>query len=135
MTTTKYFILSLLFISLQLSSCKKVEGKGGSSTIAGKITALDYNNAGVFQNASYDAADHDVFIIYGEGNTAVDDKVATSYDGSFEFNYLEKGKYTLFVYEKCFGAGCTNGIAVIKKTITISKKKETVNIGTIEIKD
>jgi hypothetical protein len=134
--TSKKILFSLFVLSaLLFSSCKKVEGTGGSSTISGKITALEFNNAGVFQNNTYDAADHDVFIIYGEGKTTQDDKISTSYDGTFEFNYLEKGKYTIFVYEKCFGSGCTNGSAVILKQVTISKNKETVNLGTIEIKD
>ena len=133
--SAKKILSSLLLIALLISSCKKVEGSGGSSTIKGKITALDYNNSGVYQNKSYDAMDHDLFIVYGEGKTTHDDKIETSYDGTFEFKYLEKGKYTIFTYEKCFGVGCTNGISVVLRTIEISKNKEIVNLGTIEIKD
>lgn len=132
---TKILFFSAVLVGLSFSSCKKVEGTGGSSTISGKINALDYNNAGVFQNKNYDAADQDVFIIYGDGKTTQNDKVTTSYDGSFEFQYLEKGNYTIYVYEKCFGGDCGAGITAIVKKATISKNKETVNIGTIDIKD
>ncbi|MGJ8661546.1 MAG: hypothetical protein ACSHXL_05885 [Bacteroidota bacterium] len=135
MLAKKILLLSFLSVSIFFSSCKKVEGTGGSSTLKGKITALDYNNAGVFQNKTYDAMDHNVYIIYGEGKTTHDDKVETSYDGSFEFKYLEKGSYTIFTYEKCYGSDCINGTNVILKQASISKKKETVDIGTIEIKD
>jgi hypothetical protein len=135
MSANKYLLSSILFLGIFIISCKKVEGEGGSSTIKGKITALDYNNSGVYQNASYDAADHDVFIIYGDGNTTYNDKISTSYDGTFEFRYLEKGNYTIFVYEKCFGNDCEKDETAILKKVTISKNKESVNVGTIEIKD
>ncbi len=135
MMVNKTILFSFLSICLVFSSCKKVEGTGGSSTIKGKITALDYNGAGVYQNNKYDAMDHKVFIIYGEGKTTHDDKIETSYDGSFEFKYLEKGTYTIYTYEKCFGGNCDAGMSVIIKQATISKKKEVVDIGTIEIID
>jgi hypothetical protein len=135
MLSKKIFLSNILLLSLTLSSCKKVEGTGGSSTISGKITALDYNNAGVFQEKTYDAADQDVFIIYGDGNTTQNDKVSTSYDGTFEFRYLEKGNYTIFVYEKCFGNDCISSSTSILKKVTVSKNKEAVKVGTINIKD
>ncbi|MFA7272330.1 MAG: hypothetical protein WC044_00590 [Crocinitomicaceae bacterium] len=133
--TKFFFFVALLSSTVFFSACKKVEGTGGSSSIRGKISALNYNSAGIYQNNSYDAADVDVFIIYGDSKTIQDDKVATSYDGSFEFKYLEKGNYTLYVYEKCFGADCPTGKTVVLKSATISKSKETVDVGTIEIKD
>lgn len=135
MTTRLFSCLTLIFTVFFFSACKKVEGTGGSSSIRGKISALNYNSAGIYQNNSYDAADVDVYIIYGDNKTIQDDKVATSYDGSFEFNYLEKGNYTLYVYEKCFGTDCPTGKTVVLKSATISKSKETVDVGTIEIKD
>ncbi len=135
MYSKKLLFTFIILLNFLISSCKKVEGSGGSSTIKGNITALDYNGAGVYQNKTYDAMNHDVYIVYGAGNTTHDDKVETSYDGTFEFKYLEKGVYTIFTYEKCFDAACSSGTDVILKTVTISKNKETVNVGTIEIKD
>ena len=75
-----------LFSTFLISSCKKVEGEGGSSSISGKIIANKKNSAGV-TIATYPATDHDVFIIYGAG-AVHDDKTETSYDGSFTFRYL-----------------------------------------------
>ncbi len=124
---------ALLFFGFNmLSSCSKVEGKGGSSMITGKIHANKKNSSGVVI-ASYDAMDHDVFIVYGSDKTTQDDKVATSYDGTFKFEYLEKGDYTIYTYEKC--NSCASGDNVIILKTTISKAKETVNLGTIEIFD
>jgi hypothetical protein len=37
-----------------------------------------------------------VYIIYGNG-TELGDDVRTSYDGSFQFKYLTKGQYKVFV--------------------------------------
>ncbi len=64
-------ISSLLIIaSFVLTSCKKVEGEGGSSSIVGKIVANKTNSAGTII-AIYDAQNHDVYIIYGEGGTVL----------------------------------------------------------------
>ena len=50
---------------------------------------------------SYYAQDQEVFIIYGQQNNTHDDDVNTSYDGTFEFKYLNKGNYEIFVYSDC----------------------------------
>ncbi|MDA8556711.1 hypothetical protein N9K77_00690 [bacterium] len=36
-----------------------------------------------------------------EQNNTHDDDVNTSYDGTFEFKYLNKGNYEIFVYSDC----------------------------------
>lgn len=122
----------LVVLAVAFQSCKKVEGEGGSSTISGKIIANKTNSAGTII-ATYDATNHDVYIIYGEGGTVHDDKVETSYDGHFEFNFLEKGNYTIYTYEDC--NTCPSGKNTIIKTVEISKAKETVDVGTIEVED
>lgn len=43
--------------------------------------------------------DEDVFIVYGNHEYGFDDKVKTSYDGSFRFDYLNDGNYKIFVYD------------------------------------
>lgn len=40
--------------------------------------------------------DEDVFIVYGNHDFGCDDKVNTSFDGSYRFNYLNDGKYKIF---------------------------------------
>ena len=95
---------SLLFIPVILvlcfSSCSKVEGEGGAAKIKGKVIIHNYNSAGTLIS-TYPAADEDVYIIYGNENSFYDNDVKTSYDGSFEFRYLQKGNYQVFVYEDC----------------------------------
>lgn len=115
-----------------LQSCSKVEGPGGSSSIVGKIHINVYDIAGNLIN-DYDAPDEDVFLIYGEDGTFYDDDVKTSYDGSFEFDYLQKGKYTLFVYQKC--NSCASGKEPVFVDVEITDSKTTIDVGTINIRD
>jgi hypothetical protein len=124
---TSIFILSFILIS----SCKKNEGKGGSSAITGVLTTSLYNNSDSLI-ATYPKKDEDLFIVYGEGNTVYNDKISTSYDGSFKFDYLEKGKYTLYYYEDC--ATCPEGKQPVLVTTEITKNKSTIDLGDIKVK-
>ncbi len=124
-------IFSLIISSLILtgfSSCNKVEGPGGAATIKGKILK-EKTIAG--QTYYYDAADEDVYLIYGEDASFYDDDIKTSYDGTFEFNYLEEGNYQFFVYSKC--TSCLSGDTVLIQDVVITDKKEEVDLGTITI--
>jgi hypothetical protein len=116
---------------LLLSACKKVEGEGGSSTIKGKIHIENYNGAGVLIS-EYDGAQEDVYIIYGDGDNTYDDKMEASYDGTFEFKYLEEGTYKIFAYQDC--ATCGTGEEPVIQTVTIDKKKSTIDLGEIILK-
>ena len=60
MKTTILFSISIL-IMLSFTSCKKVEGPGGSSSIKGKIHGMRYDGAGNLLN-EYDVAKHDVYL-------------------------------------------------------------------------
>ena len=127
-------LLTLAFASTSFlfQSCSKVEGRGGSSSIVGKIHINVYDVAGNLIN-DYDAPDEDVYLIYGEEGTFYDDDVKTSYDGSFEFNYLQKGKYRLFVYQDC--NTCASGKEAVFVDVEITDKKTTTDVGTINIVD
>ncbi len=128
----KTSILTLLSFSLifVFSSCKKTEGPGGSSTISGKIHAEIHDGAGNLL-ADYDIAKEDVYIIYGNESSTFDDKVKTSYDGTFKFDYLEKGSYQVFVYEKDPTIPAGKVVKIIDAEIT--DKKSTVDLGIITI--
>lgn len=129
----KYLVLGLISAVFFLVACKKVEGPGGSSSIVGKIHAKVYDGANNLIN-EYDIMEYDVYIIYGDDpdDTFYDDDVETSYDGSFRFDYLEKGTYTIFVYEKC--TTCPSGKNVIFKTTEIVDKKSEIDLGVIDIR-
>lgn len=89
-------IILLLFLSI--AGCKKGPGEGGSSSIRGKIFRYGYNaNFSTLLDSSF-AEEEDVYIIYGDAVT-FGDRQNTNHDGSYEFKYLRKGKYTIFAYE------------------------------------
>lgn len=125
----------ILSIVLLFQSCKKDEGVGGNSTIKGKIMMKDYNGT-VFSGNTFDGADVDVYIIYGGENTFYDDRIRTSYDGTFEFRYLRKGNYKIFVYSKnVSGTPNTSPIETIFASATINNNKEIIDLGEITIND
>ena len=97
----KYLSL-ILICSFIFVGCKKEEGVGGTSTIRGKVIVYDFD--GAFQIPVpahiYPASDKKAYIIYGADKTSYDDDYNTSYDGTYEFKYLQKGKYTMFAYTK-----------------------------------
>lgn len=127
----------IIYLSLGiaiLASCKKFEGPGGKAQITGSIQGNKYDGAGNLL-ATYAMKDHNVYLIYGNdsGDNFYDDDISTSYDGSFEFNYLTKGNYRLFTYGKC--PSCPGGDTVLIYDIEITGKKEVIDLGTINIRD
>ena len=118
------------FVLFAMSSCKKIEGPGGSSTIQGSVYIINKNAAGAVIS-EYLAPKEDVFIVYGDGDVSFDDDVKTSYDGTFKFTGLEEGNYTVFVYEDC--NSCASGKQALLYPVEITEKKSTVDLGTITI--
>lgn len=114
-----------------ISACTKYEGPGGSSSIKGVLMTEEYNSSDSLLQ-EYPKANEDIYIIYGEGNSVYSDKVSSSYDGSFRFDYLEKGNYSIYVYEDC--ATCPDGQQARLIATEISKSKSTVDLGTIGVK-
>lgn len=136
MKSLKLSLFSLL-LTVFLCGCEKVEGPGGSSSIVGKIYIIEYNQLGNIADEYY-AQDFDVFIIYGDDGVSFDDDVKTSHDGSFKFDYLEKGNYQIFVYEKCKCPGvdcCPGGKRALITSVEITDKKSTIDVGTIIVTD
>ncbi len=127
---TIFSLTVLLTLSLVLHSCKKVEGPGGTSTIKGVIQAELYNTVGT-KIGEYPKELEDVYIVYGDGTT-YSDKFTTSYDGSFQFDYLQKGKYSVFVYEDC--PTCPDGKTKKLVATEITKQRSTVDLGIISEK-
>jgi hypothetical protein len=126
-------LLILLVCFVSFFSCSKYEGQGGSATIKGLVIEQKYNSLGnPIPNGSYPAPDQDVFIIYGAENTFYDDDVKTSFDGSFEFRYLRKGTYKIFVYEDC--NSCPSGKKEVIHKVEITKKNHQFIMDTIFIK-
>ena len=117
--------------ALFFSSCTKPEGEGGTSTIQGKVYAFDYNGSGILQDEFY-APDENVYIIYGDGDNFYDDSYETSFDGSYRFQYLRPGTYTVFVYSDCIS--CPSGTEAISQTVEITGNNQDIILEDLEIR-
>lgn len=126
--------LAVVMVSLTFFvGCTKEPGVGGNATVKGSVYVKNYNGLGTLVG-EYDAQDYNVYLIYGDENDTYDDDVSTSYDGSFEFKYLQKGKYKLFVYS-AYSANCTSCPAGSDSVVTVSfevtDRKEVVELSEI----
>jgi len=118
-------ILILAFASF--ISCKKEPGEGGFASIEGKVLLKNYDATYTILQSEYYAAGETVYIIYGNG-TEIGNTVKTSYDGSFKFNYLNKGNYKVYV----LGEDPTKPYLSEPKEelveVTISEKKQKITL-------
>ncbi len=124
-------LLLIFFIAL-ISSCKKIAGEGGNSSIKGKLWVEDWNSGFTIKNGEYAGYDEDVYIIYGDA-VSYSDKTKTNYNGEFEFKYLRKGKYTVYVYSKDKSLLSKSGDISVVKDVEIAAKKQTITIDQITI--
>ncbi|MDA8910254.1 hypothetical protein N9I21_00535 [Crocinitomicaceae bacterium] len=121
-------ILPIFILLFVFSSCRKVEGPGGGVTIKGVVIERNHVGTSVFE---YPAADQDVYLIYGSENTFYDDDVKTSFDGSFEFRYLQKGDYQVFSYQD--NPTVASGTDEVLLELNASSNNEVITLDTIYI--
>jgi len=122
-------VIAISFLSV--TACNKTEGIGGRASIEGKIIVNNINALGQVID-SYGAQMHDVFIIYGDDNDTYNDDFETSHDGSFEFNFLNKGNYEIFTFSEC--SSCAKGQdSLILIPVTIENSKDSIDLGEIII--
>ncbi len=126
----RFNILTACFVLAlgTLVGCSKQAGEGGTAVLTGKIFARDYVDGWLVD--SFYVPDERVYIMYGN-SSIYDDDTRTHYDGSYRFNYLYPGDYTIFAYSEC--ASCPSGKEAIKKTVTITKEGEIVHVDDIKI--
>ena len=129
-------IIKLFFFmavsAMILVSCEKQPGEGGNAHIRGKVIQQNYNPGCVLQLAEFAAPDEDVFLVYGD-DISYSDKISTNPEGAFEFSYLYKGKYTVYVYsEDCSGTS-PSGTVVVDTTFEITENKQIYDLDTIII--
>ena len=117
--------------ALLMSGCTKEPGEGGKALIRGTVLEQEYNDSnGQPVGTPYPAQEHKVYIVYGD-NEFYDDDVDTGPDGEYEFRWLRKGTYTIFVYsELC--KNC-NDTEVIRTTVEISDRNEVVDVPTLTV--
>jgi hypothetical protein len=122
-------VLSAISLFL-LAGCEKDPGEGGNSSITGYVHVTDYNASFLIIQGEYPGADEDVYIIYGD-DISYGDRIRTGPDGRFEFKYLREGKYTVYAYQD---DTTLSGHSVVSIPVEITKKKQTVDIDTLNIK-
>jgi hypothetical protein len=111
-------------------SCKKEEGMGGTSSITGKVIVRQYNANFTNLVEQYYATDEDVFIIYGD-DQVYGDKVSTNYDGTYRFDFLREGNYTIFAYSEDSVNYPTKHMIPVMKKVKITGKKQTIHADDI----
>lgn len=127
-----HFILCAVTMGLLALSCEKQEGIGGTSVITGRVIINQYNDNFTILMEQYPATDEEVFIVYGD-DQVYGDKTTTHYDGTFRFEYLREGNYTVFAYSEDSAYYPTRHEIPVKKEVRISKKNQEVTVGDIVI--
>jgi hypothetical protein len=129
----RLFAILILTTLIATTSCKKSAGQGGNSTIKGNVWGQNWNSSFTIMSGEGPAKDQDVYIIYGD-ETSYGDKISTSPDGSFTFQYLRTGKYKIYSYSKTLATATNpNGIIEVVVDTEITKKKQTVDVGKLQV--
>lgn len=125
----KYFT-GLLFMVAILSACSKSAGVGGKATVGGYINAI-YVDEDSFDTVEVSGfPDTRVYIVYGDGSTQ-DDDTRTSPDGSFKFEYLNPGDYTIYTYSESLLT--PSELMEVSAEITVEKKQDDVDVPTLTV--
>lgn len=125
-------LILITAIIMGLNSCEKEAGIGGTSSITGKVVVRQYNSNFTTLTEQYYATDEDVYIVYGD-DPVYGDKTSTNYDGTYRFEYLREGNYTVYAYsEDSVNYPSQHEIPVIQK-IEITKKNQEVTVKPIVI--
>lgn len=128
----KYLLTISFSLLLLLSSCIKGEGLGGNAVIEGKVYILDYNQELTQQIGEYYGPDIDVYIIYGN-DVVYSDDFKTSYDGTYRFDHLRPGNYSVYAYSEDTTGTNESIIFPVFKQVTITDKDELVQLDDIVI--
>ncbi len=126
----RVFLFLTIFTIFTFSSCKKGPGDGGRASIKGKVFSVNYNSSLTLPQDSGYIGGEKVYVIYGD-QTIVGDNQDSNNEGAFQFNFLRKGKYKVYVYTKTL----TNHLdSAIVKEIEITGRTQTVEISDFRIK-
>jgi hypothetical protein len=123
----------LAAVTFAAAACKKGPGEGGEASIRGYVHVEQYNAFFTVLTGEYAGADEEVFIIYGD-DVSYGDRLFASYDGRFEFKYLRKGKYKIYVYSEDTTLSDTVGVIPVVREVEITEKKQVVDAGTFVVK-
>ena len=125
----KFKVVLPVLLSIILISCSKEPGPGGLASIKGKVYAYDLT-AGLDTISKGYIGEMRVYIGSADESVQFDD-TRTSYDGSYEFNFLRKGKYKLWVIAESDTFSVTlpplpDGQQSYMQDVEVKEKKEEV---------
>lgn len=120
-----------LLLSVILISCNKEPGPGGLASIKGRVYVYDLT-AGLDTVSKGYIGDMRVFIGSADESVQFDD-TRTSYDGSYEFKFLRKGNYKLWVIAESDTFSVTlpplpDGQQYYMQDVEVKEKKEEVTV-------
>jgi hypothetical protein len=125
-------LILITVVIMGLNSCEKEAGIGGTSSITGKVVVRQYNSNFTTLTEQYYATDEDVYIVYGD-DPVYGDKTSTNFDGTYRFEYLREGRYTIYAYsEDSVNYPSQHEIPVIQE-VEITKKNQEVTVSPIVI--
>lgn len=110
-----------------IQACQQEAGEGGTSTIRGKVFGKYYNSSFTYSSGSQYVPDKDVYIIYGD-SYSFGDRTKTSYDGSYEFSYLQTGKYKVYVYSNDSSMNSPSGSITLIQEVTLTENYQTIEL-------
>ncbi len=125
-------ITSLLTISFLIQSCTKEEGEGGTSTVTGRVYAINYNSEWTVNKGEYYAPGVDVFILYGK-DSIYNDHFETGLGGWYRFDYLREGTYTVYAFSRDSSQTNPSGEVPVVKTVRVTGKNQVVQVEDIKI--
>lgn len=124
--------VTLLLGMLFMASCTKDPGVGGDASITGSVHVEHWNSTFTEFISEYPGADIYVYLVFGD-DISYGKRIKTNPDGQFEFRYLYKGDYTLYVYSLDSTFTEPSGTYALEKQVSISERKETADAGTFNI--
>jgi len=121
--TAFILVLPVLLLTV-LAGCKKDPGFGGQATVKGKVYVKDYDKSGYLKSEGYTG---DLRVTIGVAGAAAElDDQRTRYDGSFEFKFLRKGRYEVWVYSQC--DTCATEQTAVVQEVELTGKKQTLTL-------
>jgi len=117
-----------------LAGCRPEPGLGGMATVTGVVMVEDWNSTFTNINSVYPAVREDIFLVFGDEPTFGED-VETHFDGTYRFQYLYPGKYTLYAYsDRLATPGNTNTREPVKLNFEITEKRQILTLDTLYIR-
>ena len=110
----------------------KCDYNDGYASITGKIYIYDFNAERLTLIQEYYGPDEDVYIVYAD-DPFYFDHVKTYYDGTFKFENLVKGSYTIYALSNDMVNKQSRQLVPVSKTVTIDSNYQKLDIGDINV--